>query len=145
MYGIYNFPNKDTWRERRKFIDEEIATRNVAECYMVNDHASALFFELQNCYCVGAWLSVVILSVSIIDAHIRYCEGEAEKLETYKLLKKYYQGDDINWLRKLRNSYVHFDENRSTLEMNILYTKVPKLSNEATRALKIVVSVLFRY
>lgn len=59
-------------------------------CYLVGDHATVLFMDSQACYCIGAWLSVIILLVSAIDAHLRETEsleinvqfGDRSKMET---------------------------------------------------------------
>ena len=56
----------------------------------------------------------------MIDAHLRETEAKYNKIGTAKLLNEYYGGsEDINWLRKLRNSYVHVDIDIPALEMNV--------------------------
>jgi outer membrane lipopolysaccharide assembly protein LptE/RlpB len=112
---------------------------------MVSDHAIALFADLQACYCIGAWLSVIILSISIIDAHLRETEAIDENLSTAKLLNEYYTGPyDINWLRKLRNKYVHVDINDPALEMNHQYNRRAEMEQDATKAIKMIIKAFFQ-
>src|ERR1044072_10034499 len=103
---LLDFPNKATWIKRNLWIENEIE-QSMKGSYLASDHATALFMDLQACYCIGAWLSVIILSVSVIDAHLRETEAMDNKIGTAKLLEEYYFGaEDINWLRRLRNKYV---------------------------------------
>jgi hypothetical protein len=45
---------------------------------------------------IGAWLSVIILSVSMDDAHLRETEAMDKNIGTAKLLKDFYYGEDID-------------------------------------------------
>lgn len=100
--------------------------------------------DLQACYCAGAWLSVIILSVSVIDAQLRETEALDNGIGTAKLLDSFYLGSDINWLRKLRNTYVHLDINKPALETNIQFGNREQMEFEATKAIKMTISALFQ-
>ena len=79
------------------------------------------------------------------DAHLRETEAMDNKIGKPKLLNEYYEGsEDINWLRKLRNSYVHFDFHNTAIEMNVQYTDREKLDQDATLAVKMVIIALFQ-
>lgn len=141
---LLEFPDKETWEKRYSWIDNEIE-QSIKGSYMVSDHATALFLDLQACYCIGAWLSVIILSVSVIDAHLRETEAMDDKIGTAKLLEEYYFGhDDINWLRRLRNKYVHVDVDNPALEMNVQYNNRAELEKDATKAIKMVIAAFFQ-
>jgi hypothetical protein len=141
---LLEFPDKVTWVKRRDWIENEIET-SVAGSHMVSDHATALFIELQACYCIGAWLSVIVLSISIIDAHLRETEASDNKIGTAKLLDKFYKGpDDINWLRKLRNKYVHVDIDNPALEMNMQFGDRSEIEADATKAVKMIIGAFFQ-
>lgn len=141
---LLNFPNKELWEKRNAWIESEIEQSMVGGSYMVSDHATALFLDLQACYCIGAWLSVVILSVSVIDAHLRETEAIDGKIGTAKLLDNYFSAEDINWLRRLRNKYVHVDINNPALEMNVQYYNRQALEKDATKAIKMVIKAFFQ-
>jgi hypothetical protein len=140
---LLNCPEKEIWDKRSSWIEDQIE-QSIKGSHEVSDHATALFMDLQACYCAGAWLSVIILSVSVIDAHLRETEATNTKLGTAKLLDSYYFGmDDINWLRRLRNGYVHIAD-KPVLELNIQYDKRPELESDATRAIKMVIAAFFQ-
>lgn len=141
---LLSCPEKEICDKRSAWIEDQIE-QSIKGSHLVSDHATALFMDLQACYCAGAWLSVVILSVSVIDAHLRETEAMDTKLGTAKLLDSYYFGaDDINWLRRLRNNYVHIDLNNPLLELNIQYDKRHELESDATRAIKMVIAAFFQ-
>jgi hypothetical protein len=142
---LFDFPDKTIWQQRNSWIENEIETSMSGGSYLVSDHAIALFADLQACYCIGAWLSVIILSVSIIDAHLRETEALDENINTAKLLNDYYNGPyDINWLRKLRNKYVHVDINDPALEMNHQYLRRDEMEQDATKAIKMIIRAFFQ-
>ncbi|KKM94121.1 hypothetical protein LCGC14_1201550, partial [marine sediment metagenome] len=115
---LLEYPDKDLWEKRNKWIEDEI-DNSILGGYAVSDHAAALFLDLQACYCIGAWLSVIILSISVLDAHLRETESGDNKIGTAKLLNDFYNGtEDINRLRRLRNKYVHLDLDKPILQMN---------------------------
>ncbi len=140
---LLEFPDRKIWEERNTWIENEIEN-SVVGSHLVSDQATALFMELQACYNIGAWLTVIILSVSIIDAHLRETEAMDNKIGTAKLLNEYYEGEDINWLRKLRNKYVHLDIDNPALEMNMQYGDRTDFKNDATKAIKMVIKAFFQ-
>ena len=143
---LFEYPNKSIWQKRSQWIEKEIED-NIKGSYMISEQAVALFADLQACYCVGAWLSVIILSISIIDSHLRETEAFDGKIGTAKLLNDFYEGeDDINWLRKLRNKYVHLNLNQPAFEMNDHYNKDKRneMENDAKRAIKMIIQSFFQ-
>lgn len=63
---------------------------------------------------------------------------------TAKLLDDYYEGEDIKWLRKLRNSYVHLNINNPTLDLSMIDGDRIELEENATKAFKMTVKALFQ-
>lgn len=61
------------------------------------------------------------------------------------LLDKYYYGEeDINWLRRLRNKYVHVNIDNPALEMDMQYDNRTELEADATKAIKMVINAFFQ-
>lgn len=142
---LLEFPKNKIWSKRNKWIEDEIENSMTGFSYMVSDHATALFYDLQACYSIGAWLSVIVLSVSVIDAHLRETEAMDNKIGTAKLFNEFYEGpEDINWLRRLRNTYVHLDIDNPALDMNIQFSDRTKLEEDATKAVRMVIKSLFQ-
>lgn len=110
--------------------------------YLVDDHATALLVDLQCCYCAGAWLAGIVLSISIIDAQLRM--GTDRKTGTAKLLERYFTGPDITWLRRLRNAFVHVDIDRPGLSMDDQYLNRDQMMQDAQRAVRMVVHAFFQ-
>jgi len=138
------YPNEETWNNRASWIEDQIE-QSIKGSYIVSDQATGLFIDLQACFCIGAWLSVVILSVSVIDAQLRETEAMNNNLGTAKLLNDYYLGeDDINWLRRLRNKYVHMQVNIPALEVDVQYNNRTALEYDATRAIKMAIDAFFQ-
>ena len=69
-------PTSDVWEQRRQWFEQRLdEAQHPLASYIVSDHATALLVDLQACYCAGAWIAVVILSISIIDAQLRESEA----------------------------------------------------------------------
>ncbi len=141
---LLEFPDRKIWQQRNEWIENEIEESMTGGSYLVSDHATALFLDLQACYCIGAWLSVIILSVSVLDAHFRETEALDAKINTAKLLNEFYDGEDVNWLRKLRNKYVHVDIDNPALEMNVQFDRREILEQDAIKAIKMVIKAFFQ-
>ncbi len=132
-----------SWQQRRDWIDRKLEAAEVG-VHDTCDHSVALFFDMAIAYCAGAWISVIIMSVSVIDAHLREVEAMDDKIGTAKLLNKYYTGDNINWLRKLRNSYVHLDTDNPVLGMNAHFENQEQMEKDATTAIEMTIKALFQ-
>lgn len=63
---LFEYPNREIWQKRRNWIDSELEKAEAGFSYLVSDHSTALFMDMQIAYCSGAWLSVVIMSVSVM-------------------------------------------------------------------------------
>lgn len=141
---LFEYPNREIWQKRRNWLNNELEKAEVGFSYPVSDHSIALFMDMQIAYCSGAWISVVIMSVSVIDAHLRETEAMDGKAGTAKLLTDYYEGDDIDWLRQLRNKYVHHNLEKPIFKMNDWLKNQDELELNATKAIKMTIKALFQ-
>jgi hypothetical protein len=137
----FDYPEKEIWLQREAWIDKILA-KSETLTYEVGDHSTALFMDMRLAYCSGAWLSVIIMSVSVIDAHLRETVTDSQ-VGTAKLLSEYYTGEDINWLRILRNKYVHVDVENPILGMNAWFDNRKELEENATKAMEMTVKAFF--
>jgi len=83
------------------------------------------------------------LSFSIIDAQLRETETFDTKIGTAPL-KQYLDEDEIDWLRRLRNQYVHIDLINLALSIEDQYEKQKELETHATKAVKMVIGSFFQ-
>lgn len=141
---LFDYPNIDIWKQRRKWVDHTLEDADIGPSYLISDHATALFMDMQIAFCSGAWISVVVMAISVIDAHLRETEAMNSRIGTAKLLEDYFEGEDIDWLRKLRNKYVHHDIDKPLLEMNAWFYNQKQLEEDARKAFKMTVSALFQ-
>jgi len=142
MTKLYGQIPPEIWQQRQDWINAELEKAEVAGLAM-SDYALVLFQDMELAYCAGAWISVIIISVSIIDAHLREDVGD-DKMGTAKILSNYYEGENIDWLRKLRNKYVHNDINNPVLDLDSYYSKEKELEQDATVAIKMLIKALFQ-
>jgi hypothetical protein len=103
-----------------------------------------LLIELQACYCVGAWITVIILSISIIEAQLRETEAVDARIGTARLLDLYFGREKINWLRKLRNKYVHIDLQSPTICIDDQYNNREEMEADAKCAIRMVAQSFFQ-
>jgi len=142
---LFEPPNKEIWLFREKWIDRLLEESEIGYSYEVSDHSTALFMDMRRAFCAGAWLSVIIVSISVIDAHLRETEANNNKIGTAKLLNEYYKGgDDINWLRLLRNKYVHLNVDNPALEMNVWFNNQEEMEDNAKKAIEICIKAFFQ-
>lgn len=141
---LFDYPDKNIWSKRRQWLDDELEKAETGLMYAVSDHSTALFMDMQIAFCSGAWISIVIMSVSVIDSHIRETEAMDTSIGTAKLLKEYYEGEEIDWLRQLRNKYVHHNLDKPLIEMNDWFDNQEQLEKNAIKAMKMTISALFQ-
>ena len=138
-----DFPNETVWNSRNDWFIDVLERRQGIGSYFISEHATALLSELQAIYCCGAWYTVIILSVSIIDAQLREYEMPDHKGSTFDLATKLNFNPDFDWLRKKRNKLVHIDIDNPSAAMDDYSTKAEELKADAERAVNIVCDALF--
>lgn len=141
---LLDYPERAKWNKRRNFLNSELEHAETGHSYILSDHSITLFMDMQIAYCSGAWISVVIMSVSVIDAHLRETEALDNKIGTAKLLTEYFEGEHIDWLRQLRNKYVHHNIDNPILEFNDWFNNQDQLELNATKAIKMTIKALFQ-
>ncbi|ULQ52165.1 hypothetical protein [Flavihumibacter fluvii] len=139
------YPDFKIWSERKQWFENELDKKqHPLANYLISDQASALLVELQACFCLGAFISAIIISVSIIDAQLRETESLDNKINTAELLKRFYSGNEIDWLRKLRNRYVHVNITQQSLSIDDQYNSRELMENNAKKSVNMVFQALFQ-
>lgn len=104
-----DFPDETEWNQRREWFEELIHKHgNLATSTLNGNQATALIFEMQCCFCAGAWVAVIMLTISVIEANIdemhelpNSARNVQQKIELLGL-------EGLNSLRLRRNKLVHF-------------------------------------
>jgi len=139
---VFEITSAKIWKQRQEWIDKTIEESLVGS-YLVSEHSTALFFDMRRAYCAGAWISVVVMAISVVDSHFRETESGDNKINTAKLLSEFYGGNDIEWLRKLRNKYVHVNLEVPFLEMDTWFENYDQLEKDAKKAMLITIKAFF--
>lgn len=126
------------------WLEEQIEKANVGGSYILSEHATTLFMDMELAFCAGAWISVVVMSVSVIDVHLRETKAMDNKIGTAQLLSKYYEGENIDWLRQLRNKFVHLNLDNTLIETTDWYNNQQQLEKYAIEAMQMTISALFQ-
>ena len=99
---------------------------------------------MSSAFCAGAWVSVIVMSISVIDSHLRETEVSEDEIRTVDLLKQYFKGGDLDWLRKLRNKFVHVKDGLSVFNEYDFFDDQDKLEEFAKKAVKASLKALFQ-
>ena len=81
-------PDPVVWKARKEWYEKHIFEYEEAGSYLVGEQASALLFDVQSCFCVGAWVSVILVSYSVIEAHLRETNPKSKKRNLSSCFKK---------------------------------------------------------
>jgi hypothetical protein len=137
-------PSPELWKKRMRWLEEQLADAETGFSYVLSEHATTLFMDMELAFCAGAWVSVITMSISVIDAHLRETEAMNNNIGTAKLLTDFYAGTDIDWLRRLRNRYVHHNIDSPTIETNDWYSNQEVLEEQATKAVQMTITALYQ-
>lgn len=139
------YPDATTWGSRKEWFEKTLErSQHPLASYFVSDQATSLLVDLESCYCAGAFLAVVLLSVSIIDSQLRETGVGDKKIGTAKLLSEYYTGQNIDWIRRLRNRYVHIDVDSPALGIDDQYFSRSQMQEDARKAITMVFHAFFQ-
>lgn len=137
-------PDPALWNKRMFWLEEQLSAAETGFVYVLSEHATTLFMDMELAYCAGAWVSVIVMSIAVIDAHLRETEAGDNKIGTAKLLTNFYAGEDIDWLRQLRNRYVHHNIDNPTKETDDWYSNQEILEKHATQAMQMTIAALYQ-
>jgi hypothetical protein len=136
-------PSIELWNLRMEWINGIIDKETELGSFDVSEQACALAIDLQIAFCSGAWIAVIILALSIIDAHLREIEVPGFKGNTASLIKEIKLENDLDWLRKRRNKLIHLDIDNPEITVNDQWDKRGLFEEEARKAIELVFKVLF--
>jgi len=139
-----DYPDQRTWRQREQWLQEtEESFQHPQASYMMSAHGIFVSRDLDLAFCAGAWVAVIILSHTIIDAVVRDTEFDDYKSSSFKLF-----GDDeeLHWLRMKRNELVNVKEISSVInpgELDKIESYYKAMEEDARRAIKTVFRIIY--
>jgi len=136
-------PSSEQWEERRKWFENMMNKYESEGSYLVSEQACALIAEVQSCFCAGAWISVIILAFTVIDAQLRETELPDHKGDTKKLLNILGFDQKFQKLRDKRNKIIHLDTNNPAITVDEQWANRNQLEKEATEAVKLMAEAFY--
>ena len=127
-----DYPDLDTWEERRRWFEElEAGLGQGGAARALSEQACALMVDLQAMFCAGAWAGSVIVAGTIADAQGRY-----EAVDTQL-------AEELAWLRRARNDLVHENPKAPALTVEDQWTNRRQWERDAKRAISAAMRVLY--
>ena len=126
-------PSKETWEARRLWF-EALGDSFVNEhaSYGLSDQACALVGEMQVAFCAGAWVTLLVMAIAVVESHIG--EFGYSDLTDNPALQN---------LRKRRNSIVHFQAKHPGISLDEQWLNRARLETEAKEAVKMMFGVFY--
>lgn len=140
-------PKVREWEDRRDWFVAHFDIERRGGGYIIGEHASAMLIDLEATFCAGAYLSVVIISCTIIDAHLRETGSDNQYEGGMKsAFSELTSVSGLDWLRQRRNRLIHFKQQLvPTITVEDQWQKRKSHEADAQRAVKLVSNVLFEY
>ncbi|MBI2854112.1 MAG: hypothetical protein HYX87_04220 [Chloroflexi bacterium] len=105
---------------------------NERASYGLSDQACALVEDVQTAFCAGAWVTVLVMAIAVIESHIG--EFGYPDLTNNPLFQR---------LRKRRNSIVHFQAKHPGITTDQQWLDRTKLEIEAKEASRLMFEVFY--
>lgn len=134
-------PSHRLWNERQAWFQRRLDDSYGDTPPAIGEQAEALLIDLQLAFCAGAWVAVVILAQTVLDADMADRAAAAMQGGDGLVLNEIRFGRDYVWLRNRRNDLVH-EEGRTALTMRDQTQHRAHLESEARRAVELLFKAL---
>ncbi len=137
-------PTPESWGSRLAWFESAYESfLNRGGGYAIGDQASALLGDVQIAFCAGAWISVVVMALAVVDAQLRETELPDFNGSTQKLLNTLGLGQRLEWLRRRRNELVHLHIERPGISLDQQWSRQPELEGDARKAVELMFEAFF--
>lgn len=136
-------PPEEVWSQRRDWFESLISLHEGRASYLVSEQASALMVEAQSCYCAGAWVAVIVLAYTVIDAQLLETESPNFKGNSKELLENLHFGEEYQQLRLRRNRIIHLRPTEPAITIDQQWDSRLELKEEAEHAIRLMVEAFF--
>ena len=107
-------PTDEEWEEHHQWFETTTDDFTNKNSYKISEHAAAIVGDVENAYCSGAYISATVMALSAIESQLK---EPGFKGNTNELFKKAGLEDELDEIRRKRNSYVHTDPDNPALSM----------------------------
>ena len=136
-------PSTDIWIKRQEWVEGRLLQFEEQGSYLVSEQACALIGEVQICFCAGAWISVIVLAFTVIDAQLRETEVPGFKGDSKRLLSTLGFDDRFQKLRERRNRIIHIKEDQPAINVDQQWANRRELEIEAREAVELMLEAFF--
>jgi hypothetical protein len=137
-------PSPEVWQERQQWVEELIFSyENKGGSYLLSEQACALTADVQSAFCAGAWVAVVVLAVSVVDAQLQETEVPGFKGNTKDLIDVLGLNPKLHRLRKRRNQLVHVNIDNPAITVDQQSAERKDLEAEAREAIELMFEAFF--
>ena len=136
-------PLLEIWEKRRNWFEQLLNEYESQGSYLVSEQACALIADVQSCFCAGAWVSVILLAFTVIDAQLRETEIPEFKGNSEQLLDTLGFDKRFQDLRKRRNRIVHLNPDKPAITVDQQWGNRRELEEEAKKAVKLMVEAFY--
>jgi hypothetical protein len=131
------------WKSRQKWFESLLNKYEPSGSYMVSEQACALIAETQAYFCAGAWISVIVLAFTTIDAQLRETESPHFNGNSKELMDILGFGERFQKLRKRRNKIIHLNINNPAITVDQQLENRKELEEEAREAIKLMIEAFY--
>ncbi|MFH1487121.1 MAG: hypothetical protein ABIH46_13700 [Chloroflexota bacterium] len=136
-------PSPHVWEERRAWFESQEEEYRGQGNYFVGEQACALLAEVQSAFCAGAWATVIIVALAVIDAQLRETEVADFKGSTEKLLVEAGVNPKVQRLRRRRNALIHVDPDNPAITVDQQLSNRNQLELEAREAVTLMFEAFY--
>lgn len=137
---IPSVPHQDIWEQRRNIYDQIWFECINEKGSFSNQHVGSLKWELERCFCAGAWVATVAIAVAIVEVHLSHIGQWKMKPSCLDELNAWV---DWDWLRNRRNKLLHGERHSKDFRLSSEEYRrdQDKLQLDAERAVKLALKV----
>ena len=136
-------PNRESWKSRQRWFEELAESCQGQGSYFVSEQACALIGEVQTAFCAGAWIAVIVLAMTVVDAQLREIELPDFTGNTQQLISVAEANPDLQRLRQRRNSIIHIDPENPAITVDQQWGNRKELEEEARQAVKLMFEAFY--
>jgi hypothetical protein len=136
-------PSEEAWNRRRDWFESQISEYEERASYLVSEQACALMAEVQSCYCAGAWVAVIVLAHTVLEAQLLETEIPGFKGNSKELLECLGFGEEYQKLRLRRNRIIHLRPEEPAITVDQQWGARAELETEAENAIRLMLAAFF--
>ena len=137
------YPSKELWESRLRWFEELNELCQGQGSYFVGEQSCALLGEVQTAFCIGSWISVIMLAMALIESQIKETELSDFKGSTKKLLIDIDVSPELQKLRERRNAIMHVDPENPAITLDQQWGNREILEQEAREAVKLMFETFY--